>query len=90
MDALAEPAIFHHGLAQNPDASGSSRNDEGHPLTVYEEDGEVIQAHRPRKTLGWRTPAEVFRPGRFGHRCDDRSNPPGNPPNHRGSIFAEY
>jgi cytochrome P450 len=44
VDALAKPAIFHHGPAQNPDASGSSQNDEGHPVTVYEEDGEVIQA----------------------------------------------
>jgi cytochrome P450 len=44
VDVLAKPAIFHHGPAQNPDPRGSSQNDEGHPVTVYEEHGEVIQA----------------------------------------------
>jgi cytochrome P450 len=44
VDVLAKPAVFHHGPAQNPDASGSSQNDDGLPVTVYEEEGEVIQA----------------------------------------------
>ena len=44
VDVLAKPEIFHHGPAPAQDAPGSSQNDEGHPVTVYEEDGEVIQA----------------------------------------------
>jgi IS30 family transposase len=35
--------------------------------------------NRPRKTLGWRTPAEVFAATRHHEhpqRCEDRSNPP--------------
>jgi hypothetical protein len=47
--------------------------------------------HRPRKTLGWRTPADVFtrRAGNMIHqqRCDGRWNPPWNPRNARGSDF---
>ena len=44
VDVLAKPAIFQHGPAPSQDTPGSSQNDEGHPVTVYEEDGEIIQA----------------------------------------------
>jgi IS30 family transposase len=40
---------------------------------------EVRLNNRPRKSLGWRTPAEIFTAAltpRPRQRCDDRSNPP--------------
>jgi cytochrome P450 len=40
--ALSRPDVFHHGPA--PAKQSSQQNDQGQPLTLYKEDGVVIQA----------------------------------------------
>src|SRR4051794_24771609 len=46
---------------------------------------------RPRKRLGWRSPTQAMTAELAScprHLCDDRANPPWNPPVATGSVFA--
>ena len=103
-DLFDEGVFFAH--AGKPWQRGSNENTNG-LLRQYFPKGTDLRIHsaatlqdvaqrlnnRPRKTLGWRTPAEVFQtavPPNTSQRCDDRSNPPSNPPGATGSEFTRH